>query len=943
VPIPFDWEALETLPAGADALHVISAARQDLAKSASVLAENVDVALPFRVLAISFKNPDEPRVVVLVAEELRCEFTDLALRRAQRKGVGPIDLLASAVARLRTGDPDSKPVVVLDGTWRPQRVGRATGPTDEQMSRHRRISRLPKVTRDIEAAIQADRNVMIVGKHGSGRTALAAVVAQELSGQGYGQIWLDLTDPADGPESVVAELLRLPKCEKYLVVVDGLQANIPVVDSLLACLIRLRQVFTLTIRVLATSWKSVAEKLKRGEQRFDAQQIGVSAAPLIRQMLDDASIEGEQRQMLQVLAGDDVHIALNAIDIFRSQGRVPTEDELQREFTRDTEDPKERLALYYLSCLGVLGLVMHEGEAIERFGEPAMTNLLDRDLVHRTDGAFTIAPLRRAVLVMNYARQHWPEVKGEDRPEDVVWTHLQRSDRLIRAALSQIDHVVSPEKLRPESFYLLTAWDISEQLARWLEKRTVLDPSWKDNLGSSVFAGMALARLDRTEQWLMIANHVRGRWIYDDAALRWPEPVGPPTTDFQDFERIAEEMAEEDRLYGAEGHPSGMPAGDFSPEDAYRTWALGLLLCFEATAPLAYRDNERIEKLLEMTGRAAEEMDGNFYPARVPWVTARVLMGICHADTDARDNDVVVRACRWLVDLVSGSVSGDEVDQIVGRWLSGTGTWNTNEATTAMCVIALVSAQQRHRAGDVIDTALSWLAGRGAEWGREGQEIDLAQVIEAFALCTESRVHGDQSESLVHQNLSTLLQRTRKELTEAPVEDRPEERLRLPFLAAQLTEIVWRTVQSQFKRLLSDFMGTSDVPPASSNGHRAVDQPEPAPQSDLAEPTAMAGPKDGLTDGDLRRWRAAVTLLGTTLNEFISDRSSPGKRGVTLVQTLLEQNYQQQNQYHELLGNLDSQATKETLEALDALGRTVCGDGWPTLPYPDHYRDETPA
>ncbi|GIM97370.1 hypothetical protein [Paractinoplanes toevensis] len=934
MPLPFDWDALTTVPSDEDGQRVISAARNDLEKAATALREKFDVALPFRLLSRDFKNPDEPRVVVLVGEKLRCEFTDGALQNARRKGLGPIDLIASAVVYEQSADVDGKPCVILDGNWRPKRVGRANGPTEAQMRRHRRVARLPMVTGDIERAIKAGKNVMIVGKHGSGRTALAAVVAQVLGGQGYGQIWLDLTDPADGPESVVAELLKLPKQEHYLLVADGLQANIPVVDPLLSCAPLLQMMFGLQILILATTWKSVADKVTGGDPHFDASPIGVSAEKLIKQMLDDESIFGEDRQKIETLAGDDVHIALSAIDIFHAHGRVPDVGELQQEFTRDTDAPAERRALYHLSCLGVLGLVMSEVQAVEMFGRPTITELLDRDLVHRTDEAFTVATQRRAVLVMNFALEHWPEIGSEGQPEDVVWTHLQRSDRLIRATLSQIDNVVSPETLRPASSYLISAWDISEQLARWLEKQTNHGPAWEDNLGSSVFAAMALARLDRPEQWLKIAEHVRARWTYADPELQLPEPVGGNTTDFKDFQQIGREMAEEDLAYGEDGHPSGMPAAQFDPQEAYRTWALGLLLCFEATAPLAYRDAERIRMLLDMTKIAADSLDGYFYPVRVPWVTARVLMGICHADTEPRENRVVARASKWLIDLASGSDPG----QVVGRWLSGTGTWNTNEEATAMCVIALVSAQQRYRAGDVIDAALSWLTGRSAEWGREGQEIDLAQVIEAFAFCTESYVPGEQTEMLVNQHLSTLLQRTRNELRKAPVADRPEERLRLPFLAAQLTEIVWRTVQSQFKRLLRDVMGTSDRPQASSNGRSAMPRPRPEP-----DPAFLPEPDKGLTAGQLRVWQAAASQLRRTLNDLISDRSSPGKAGVALVQTLLAENYRQQRLYNELLGMLDSQATVETLRALDELGQEVCGPSWPTLPYPDHYRDEAPA
>jgi hypothetical protein len=939
VPIPFEWEALKALPEGTDGQRVISAARQDLVRTAQVLAERFDGALSLSSdVQSSFEQPDQPRVIVLVGDKLRCEFTVAALRNALKKRVGPVDLIASAVVRMRLVEAGELPPVVLDGFVRLERVGRANGPSKDQMRRHRQVARLPKFAREIEEAIEAGHDVMIDGKPGSGRTALAAVVAQELNGRGYSQIWLDLTDPGDGPESVVAELLTLRRCQpKHLVVVDGLQANIPVANHLLPFIARLRHSFGLNIRILATTETWRADELTGGEQRFVAQRINVSAQRVIGQMLDDESISGEDRKRLEALAGDDVHIALDAIEFFQRQKRVPDEEELQRNFTGDTAVPKERQALYYLSCLGALSLVMSEVQAFDTFDEPLMKSLLKRNLVHLADGAYTIAPRRRAVLVMNYARRHWPEIEKMDPPENVVLTHLQSSDRLIQATLGRIRHLVPPDQLSSDSDYLLSAWETSERLARWLEEQTNADPDWADNLGSAVFAGMALSRQGRPDQWRMIAERVRQRFHYDDPAMPWPEPDPErgATTDMNDFKQITKEMIEEDERYGKEGHPSGMSAEDFDPELAYRTWALGLLLCFEATAPLAHRDDKRIKILLTMAKRAVEP-DGNFYPVRVPWVTARVLMGICHAENAPQENEVVTQACTWLIGLTSGKEPGE----VVGRWLPGTGNWNTIEATTAMCVIALVSARQRYRAGTVIDAALQFLESREAQWSGAGQEIDLAQVLEAFAFCTESGLLAERTQTLVREKLKDLLRLTWAELRKpAPMEDRPEERLRLPFLAAQLTEFVWRTLQSRFKQLLSDVMGNPGEPPAPSSGRPEGPRPRPGPP-DAAAPPRPAG---GLTTGQLRVWVAWANQLRDTLNGLIADRGGPGKSGIPLVRERLEENRRQQREYNELLLKLDEHASRETLEALDALGHAICGEDWPDLPYPDNYPDPAPS
>ena len=919
---PDRWVKLAALPPDAPPDRVIREAQADLTRCALELEREFDVALPFTVRATSY-DEDPPSLTVTIADTVECTITWAALVRARDKGLGPVDLLASALERPWAGDASGQErPAVLDHTWRPKRVGRAVGPDEREMEQNRAIARDFDIIHEVEDTLDGGQDVMIVGQHGSGRTATAAVAARELAGRGYREIWLNLADAGDGPESIIAALMRIPRSKKYLIVVDGLQANILVVPAIQACVDRLRRHFGLEIRILATTLTSIAAKLERGELRFPAQLITVRAKDLIILMMDDEDIHGAARDRFQRMVGNDVHIAAKAIDMV-ADGREPTEEALQREFTGNTTDPTRRAILYRLACLGAFSQGMPENEAVTEFGDDVIQALVDADLIHRTDGAIAIAPRRRAGLVLSYARAHWPEIcngQPRNRPEEIVWTYLRTSDRRIRAALSQIDNVnIHDDTLREASLNLLATWERSEDLGRWLVRRTEDDPTWGDNLGSGVFAGMALGRLHHEVQWLKIAKWIRSRWRYDSGSL--PEPVGDPTTDLEDFRQIADLMANEDASFWSKtGHPSGLAAADFDPGKAYRSWALGLLLCFEGSAPLRHRDRRRIDQLLRMAERAAEKT-GGYYPARVPWVTARILIGISVAAHDPAEHPAVGPACRWLRGLVDGPAR---------QWRGGTGEWNSDEATTAMCVIALAEADRGGRAADVIATALAWLRSeeQREKWKSPGREIALAQVVEAFVRYTDDPVR---------EELMTLIQQTKTEWEEEPHPDyrRPEERLRLPFLAAELTEIVWRTVRREVKLLLQDVMAEADperTPPAVEQGGRPVPrEPEPVP----------AERPCGLAEGELRRWRTAAHRLQNALDAEIADR-----RGIDVpsAKALLNQYVHWQSLCETLLGRLDRRASRETLQALDDLGRAAMDVAWPaTLPYPDTYCDEEPA
>ena len=125
MPIPFDWEQLGSLPGDAEPTTILNAARADLNHAATDLVEHFDVALPFRVEETEFDQPGEPRLVITI-HQARVEITTSALLSARKKGVGPVDTVASAVARPRTGTSPEQAAMILERDWRAKRVGSRT-------------------------------------------------------------------------------------------------------------------------------------------------------------------------------------------------------------------------------------------------------------------------------------------------------------------------------------------------------------------------------------------------------------------------------------------------------------------------------------------------------------------------------------------------------------------------------------------------------------------------------------------------------------------------------------------------------------------------------------------------------------------------------------------------------------------------------------------------
>ncbi|MFG1777556.1 hypothetical protein ACGFIG_14125 [Micromonospora sp. NPDC049048] len=904
-PSPGGWRTVAALGPDAGAYELLTAAHKDLTGQVALL-DGQPATLRVLSATTEFRESVGHELVVRVeatGSPVEVRLSEETVRAVAggdgTHGVTPLVLLGYALHRAEPIGPG----------WRPKRVGHAQLPNAGAMEYYQRLHRMTDGSAQAERHLEAGNDVVVIGEHGCGKSALVANVAEQRLGAGDGVVWLNLTDPADGPESIVVALLEQPRSRtnRYLVVLENLHANLPVLNEMFGCLARLRGEFGLHLQVLATSWRSAADILSRGEPTRELRQVRAEGRALVAQLLVDVGMDEAHRQTVRDLAQDDAHIALTAIGLYEQRGVVPTEADLEAYYTREVTSDDQREVLYRLACLGVLELQMAAATA-GRMLAP-LQQLRDGGLIYQIDGAYQIGSRRRAQLVLSHARQHWNADRRWDSPERNVWLHLQRGgERLMKATLGRLDQLVSPRQARDDSLYLLTTWDTLIRLGRSLRERGRDDPSWGDNLGASVFAASALNQLNHVDSWWDIARVVRARWRYDaDCAL--PEPVGGETADYQDFLEIQQSMAEEDVLLGPAPHLAGTTAEQLDTGLMYRNWVLGLLLGLEGSAPAQYQDQNRIDQLVAVASRAREP-DGNFYPARVPWVTARVVLGLCQANLRA-DHPVVRDACNWLLRQVTDG------GPLENWWRSGTGSWNREEATTAMCLSALVRANVLMR--PEMETAHAWLMGRQHEWTVPGREIDLSQVLEADLLCTGTAAG-------TREHLKTLFQRMTGELKNPTLlPTAPEERLRIPFVASQLADTVWRIVQLESLKLFGDVINNGRPRPAGP-AEVAV-----RPQSD----TSPAGAT--LTPRQLRVWRKAVEQIESTIRERIVKRDGPIRPPT--VERVIQQHLEYRAEADELAAGLDEYASRDLLTRIDRLGRQVCGVAWPDLPWPDEDRD----
>jgi hypothetical protein len=489
--------------------------------------------------------------------------------------------------------------------------------------------------------------------------------------------------------------------------------------------------------------------------------------------------------------------------------------------------------------------------------------------------------------------------EGARPPGDVIWEYLKligtdAGSDLLRQ-MDEGDFPLTSEAA--VSSFFSPAWDLLFQLGETLDQRSDVDPTWGDNVGAAVFAAEALAELGHREQWSSVAGFVRRRWSYERPG-ELPEVRGEPTSEAQDFDEIRRCMVVEDQYFSMV-RPPMPPCDDIDFDEFHRTWMLGVLLGFEGTA--LDRSPELIDAL-KRTAAAVIHRDGYFYPRRVPWVTARVVLGLCRVGLTDQD-DVVRRACDWLKRPVrDGGAYGE-------WWKGGTGSWNRDEATTAMCVAALIRAGQVN--APEVRRALAWLGARSGEWTKTDREIDLALVLEAILLgAPEWRSSYSRLLNLLHwANRETR----RQAADQAEPRFVPEGALRVPFAAAQLAALVRAAVGREADAL---------------RGRPAGWQPirQRTPESET-EPSGYVRPLPSAA-----RWRQRAQDIDSTLTGRINKRQAILRRARDDAASEHREQERIERQQRERCLRLSEQLAdhvpRQVLDELVVLGRTVCGAGW---------------
>lgn len=762
----------------------------------------------------------------------------------------------------------------------------------------------------IASELAHGQDVLLVGRPASGKT-LSALEAANQRRQQHGDqvIWLDLTDAFDNAEALMLTLLMAPRAGGYLVVIDNLQANVTATFAISRLVVRLRAELRLRVRVLATCWSTAVDLVGELPLRFS--WVAADGTDVIHRLLAASSADPVAGEF-DALAGGDVLLAKSALRYFERHGRMPHSDELADAVAvlcgaDQVSDPETRRVLYWFASLGEfeIGVWRQFCETAELMRP--LQDLVRRKVVSRFDELYTIGHPSKAAALVRYAVQHWDDPdRPLARPSKLAYEYLRRAGRAAAVAtLEKLDLINHGYGFADGDRILTRAWPHRGALIRYLKDQALVrDHTWGGNTASAMFAGVALALLDQPVAWKVTADYVRGQWDCGNTH-ELPVFVGArASTDSEDVHvHILQAMRAEDVAAPQAGRRGWLSADDIDLDRFYRTWNLGLLLTFEHTA--LERDATRIAALKAVTGRV-QLPNGAFYPERVPWMTARVLNGLWHGG-DSRDTSPIVNAaCDWLRTPIE---QGGPFD---GCWHSGTGAWNSDVMTTAMCMTALMHAGVP-ASDHCVRAGYEYLKAQMPQWRSPGREIDCATAAEALMLAGPDRRE-------VYPAIMDLLGWVSG--GDADGSAALDESVKIPFIAEQVVWIVQGIVQRELEALLRDFEAPARV------GGTAPDA-----DAGLAPHTHVNGTTLGADSGtpppevsDRERRRRAVECMGRivqVINDNIASRelalSDRSPTGRVVLQRGLDTWLAKKQAYDDLNAQLADRRLDEVIAEVDRL------------------------
>jgi DNA replication protein DnaC len=594
----------------------------------------------------------------------------------------------------------------------------------------------PFVSR-VSKALEQGRGCLLIGPSSSGKSVLASQVGRSFLLGGQSVYYLNLSNVKGFPSGLLKKFLIKEQVGKpFLLVADDLQSNPSATRYLLAVASAARRICDFqTLLILAISWPDFSEEAVKWFE--DCLPFAVRPHQIRNKLIQKYYDVISARDIKEISErfGEDMfllHLSLNlSKDLGKCVDLIEVAEEVWRKKTMGIKI-SNNITVRIILITGSLGqydisisekFLQHEAQV----DPDSVEETLRIKLLRRKGDNLTLGHRSLCSLLVDLLSiwKGWEELRQLKGPKDIVNVVLDYLKSLgsslavdsLRALYESAGFREMPQ-LNRRAATIVEIWQTFNALVERIEQQQQIDFTWGNTPSSAMFAIEAFNEIGSPRLSKGSLDFLRSHWKVKKDEIKVSIEGFKTKGDFVQIQKsmIEEDQIEEDKL------PSfWIPANEVDIDRFHKTWVLGLLLCAEASAESPKLPLNEFASLVEKQ----QLESGAFYPARVPWCTARVLIGLSACGRTFDTSNCVKKAVNWLLrDEKEGGAN------INGVWRSGTGKWNSTVETTGMVLLALSSVGY-----DCSDKRLlparALMLDNLDKW-RAGEELDGALSIQAY-------------------------------------------------------------------------------------------------------------------------------------------------------------------------------------------------------------------
>jgi hypothetical protein len=595
---------------------------------------------------------------------------------------------------------------------------------------------------NLDYAVRNNDLVFVLGESASGKSTLALDygVKHEIRGSRvfYTNI-ATLTEQQGFQIGILFFKKFLMSGDDILLILDDLHCRPEIGRNLLGYFQLIQHTaISNNIRVLALCWPSYIDDFR--EFQRTAVRIIIEAADIKDKLIAKFGAALTKTVQSQILdfAENDLLILRLLLDLAKHHNVSKDYSDLAQEVWKHrSHELQGDLAALTRTVLVVSSLGQYECDVPEIFlrtqagtSKEQLKELRRAKILIRRGDRYSLPHRSFARLLADYLtrqRELWNWFRSRNGPSNVaelIFNYMQFLDPSevwnVLELINKTGGISVSRQSQQDAKFIIECWKRINTLLRKIYDQQNTDPTWGHTISSATFACEALSAVGKKKEAQGSIKYLREVYRLDRGRLT--VDVSKLST-VKDFVEIRACMNREERVQSYVRTYSLETADSLNVNLLHENWASGLILCAEAA--MGELDRDTLQRLAESVEARVEE-GGYFYPSRVPWCTARVLMGLGRCGRNVENSEVVRRVASWLMQ------SREERGAREGpSWDPGTGTWNTKIETTAMCLTALrdvgVSAEN-----PILVEATNWLFQQRKRWKEIGGEVDGAIAIESY-------------------------------------------------------------------------------------------------------------------------------------------------------------------------------------------------------------------